>query len=432
MAYSEAERDISAKDAAVRRLLSLAKIKVAHPAPFSNITKLDIFDCGISSLPDSFAEAFPELSILFLSKNKFKEMPKMIGDCPKLQMVSFKDNMLATIHPDALQPQMRWLILTNNRLSNLPESIGRCQKLQKFMLSGNQVESLPDTIRNCISLELIRLASNKLKEPPTAILEIPSLRWVALSGNPFLQHLQPSSEALDILEEVEESIGEVLGQGAGGVTRKVLWRDRVVAVKEYNGAMTSDGLPEEERRISCAASALNSACFIEVLGETQAGSLVMEYLDQYSALAGPPSFETCSRDVYTDSVCIVHDEQAEKILSHLLEALAKLHSVGICHGDFYGHNILVSQDGSDVRLSDFGAAFFYDREHEYGTSIEAIELRSFAVLVEEVNSLLKQQSERLDKLVRKCREQDCSFAKLHIWWKQLQLAGLASAFAVDA
>lgn len=79
-------------------------------------------------------------------------------------MVSFKDNGMTSIAPDALQPQMRWLILTGNQLTALPDTIGRCHKLQKLMLSGNRLSTLPSTISGCTSLELVRLACNQLTE----------------------------------------------------------------------------------------------------------------------------------------------------------------------------------------------------------------------------------------------------------------------------
>ena len=144
-------------------LLSLAKIQIKPSTSLDTITKLDLFKCGLSSLPSSLPSALPNLSILFCSKNNFKEVPAIIGECEKLQMVGFKSNGLTSINPDALGPQMRWLILTDNELKSIPSTIGRCGKLQKFMLSGNQIEELPQEIKHCTSLELIRLSSNKLR-----------------------------------------------------------------------------------------------------------------------------------------------------------------------------------------------------------------------------------------------------------------------------
>lgn len=425
----------------VRRLLQLVKVKIVEiegSLSLTNISKLDLSNCNLSTLPTRLPEAVPNLSILFLSKNRFREMPAVIGQCSKLQMIAFKDNGMKSIHPDALQSQLRWVILTDNMLTTLPEEIGRCCLLQKLMLSGNRLEQLPESIAKCTKLELIRLASNKLRKPPTSLLQLPNLAWVALSDNPFLAHLNLQSESasapLTLLDGIDELEGDELGRGAGGVTRRVDWNGQTVAVKTYNGVITSDGLPEQERLISCAASALMCDCLITVLGETGSGSLVMEYLHQFLPLAGPPSFDTCSRDVYPDdSSSQLIWEQAETLVSGLLNALTKLHAVGICHGDFYGHNILCHQDDvAKVKLSDFGAAFFYDRQSAYGSMLETVELRAFAILVEEMHALLIDEGNVLKELAVTCRAEASTFDKVHIWWKQKQLAGLAKAFGADA
>ena len=81
-----------------------------------------------------------------------------------MQMVSFKNNNMISIHPDSLQKQLRWLILTGNKISSIPNTIGRCCKLQKLMLSGNALSEIPKDIENCKNLELVRLACNQLQE----------------------------------------------------------------------------------------------------------------------------------------------------------------------------------------------------------------------------------------------------------------------------
>lgn len=155
-----------AADDQVEKLLSLRQAPT-EPVDLSALTKLDLPGCHLSSLPCGLPEALPNLSILFLSNNDFVEMPAIIGSCPKLQMVAFKANKLRSIHPDALQSQLRWLILTDNLLETIPDTIGRCTQLQKCMLSGNLLKELPDSIAHCTHLELIRLSSNQLEKVST-------------------------------------------------------------------------------------------------------------------------------------------------------------------------------------------------------------------------------------------------------------------------
>lgn len=148
----------------VQQLLSLHKPPIDIIQDLSLVTKLDLPGCNLSELPDELPDALPNISILFLSNNDFQEVPAIIGKCKTLQMVAFKSNKLSTIHPEALQSQMRWLILTDNKIAEIPSTIGRCKKLQKCMLSGNQLTELPDEISECKNLELIRLSSNRLEK----------------------------------------------------------------------------------------------------------------------------------------------------------------------------------------------------------------------------------------------------------------------------
>jgi len=283
-----------------------------------------------------------------------------------------------------------------------------------------------------------------------ALLKLPNLRWVALSRNPFLNDViekraSSSSSSLEILDDpiLEDTKWPILGEGAGGVTRRVRWKtnnDMDVAVKTFVGELTSDGSPLDEKAISVAASSLRHESLIQLFGETKmTGSLVMEFLDGFQALAGPPSMESCSRDVYTsDQITAIQQRRQKegvveenegssqesfpwKIVQNLFHVLYQLHSeIGICHGDFYGHNILISSLTESVKLSDFGAAFFYDnKDSEYGKLLQQIELRSYGVLVNEMMTIVQQHMDireeektRWKDLADDCVESTLSFGRL--------------------
>jgi serine/threonine protein kinase len=253
------------------------------------------------------------------------------------------------------------------------------------------------------------------------LLQLGNLRWVAFSNNPFLEGLRALDDNdLTILDDplLEDDKWPVLGQGAGGVTRKVTWNESNVAVKTFSGELTSDGSPQDERAISVTAASLKDSSLIQLFGQTNNGSLVMEFLEGYEALAGPPSLETCSRDVYASDRNKLSEQFCWEIATNLLRALQKLHQKGICHGDFYAHNILISS--SNVKLSDFGAAFFYDTKSEYGEHIQTIELRSYSVLVEELHKLVSSSSSsssdtlsrRWEDLTNACVRKGATFEEL--------------------
>ena len=228
------------------------------------------------------------------------------------------------------------------------------------------------------------------------LLSLPNLAWVALSDNPFLSRSreEPSQNQFsialfdqDYLDDPEK--GEILGSGASGVTRKYQLSNSEVAVKKFAASITSDGNPEEEKRVTILASTLNSSSLVKMLGHTKKGSIVMELLKDFEVFAQPPSMTSCSRDVYDDNTKI-SIKKAIAITSKLLRTLCLLHSRGICHGDFYGHNILSSRsEETDIKLTDFGAAFCYDRIDEYGALIEKIEVRAYGHLVNETSNLLR-------------------------------------------
>ena len=230
-----------------------------------------------------------------------------------------------------------------------------------------------------------------------------------------------------------------------------------MAVKTFVGTLTSDGSPHDEKDMaklvafrpstssSCSSSTNTTTdpALIHIYGETKrTGALVMEYLPGYTALASPPNFETCTRDVYDH-----HHHSSSRsnrrsrpptaafgwqIAMDTLRVVTKLHAdLGISHGDLYAHNILIRSPPSSsataadaaassvvtttttqcssttnaVKVSDFGAAYRYKSsttqddeddiddfqtlQRSFARLVEQIELRAYAVLVEELHALVQ-------------------------------------------
>jgi hypothetical protein len=311
----------------------------------------------LSDLPDDLPR-LKKLRILFCSDNAFRHLPPVLAECPGLSMIGFKSNRIEEV--TALPPSLRWLILTDNRVASLPASIGHCAPLQKLMLSGNRLAALPDEMAACTNLELVRLAANRFESLPDWLLELPQLAWLALAGNPLCREARIDAAAIDW---ADLELHEKLGEGASGIIHRAtrISDGRPVAVKVFKGAMTSDGLPDRERAACLAAGPHPN--LIPVLGEIAghpAGTpgLVMELIGpEFTILAGPPSLETCSRDVYAPEASFPA-AVVLKIARHLATAGAALHAKGILHGDFYAHNVLRDREGTAL-LGDFGAASFY-------------------------------------------------------------------------
>jgi hypothetical protein len=485
-----------------------------HLPAYTDIAMLDLGNCALSSLPVDMPMTLSNLKILFLSNNNFVEIPKILSEFHQLEMVAFKNNQMKSIHPHCFTPQtmkLRWIILTNNCIAEIPDTIGHCANLQKFMLSGNCITSLPCTIDQCTKLELVRLACNQLVAPPNTLLKLPHLKWIALGGNPFLQSVSTTTSTATstttrekridteprIFTNIDETVGTILGRGASGITRAITVPELgTVAIKAYHSdTITSDGTPELERHIAIMVSQIqqqqqqqqeqeqgrstsSKTGFIHVHGQCDTTrSLVMEYLIDYSTIADPPSFESCTRDVYTNtnpdhqkwsSNDPDHQKWSSNDVLHfvnvLLDSLRLLHRHGITHGDLYGHNILLSYckntdndtkntddvyrhsyPSINVRLSDFGASFMYDTTSEYGENVQRIELRAFQVLLQEVSehyysididnvegpsaSSRSSTMSLLKNLIAQCNVVT-TFDELHIYQQQQQLKGIAEAFSV--
>jgi hypothetical protein len=355
---------------------------------------LNLSGNALSALPADLGRLH-KLRILFCSDNQFTAVPEVLGRCPQLSMVGFKANQIRTLPAAALTPALRWLILTDNQLSALPDELGSCSHLQKLMLAGNQLTHLPESMAACTRLELLRIAANRFTELPAWLLSLPRLSWLAYAGNPFSEEIEAAVLARHPVGSIdwrELTVQQRLGEGASGVIYQAQWHRAAVpahpvAVKLFKGAVTSDGLPHSE--MSACISAGNHPNLIAVDGKlahhpTNAEGLVLELIDpMFRILAGPPSFASCTRDVYAAGTSF-RLATVLRIAHGIASAAQHLHTRGIMHGDLYAHNILTTATG-DCLLGDFGAACFFNPEDlATALALQRLEVRAFACLLEEL------------------------------------------------
>ncbi len=349
---------------------------------------LDLSGNALTALPDDLP-CLHKLRVIFCSNNPFTELPAVLGRCAQLDMVGFKSCRITAVPAAALPERLRWLILTDNALAELPPEIGRCSRLQKLMLAGNRLSALPAELAACRHLELLRIAANRLTSLPDWLFSLPRLSWLAYAGNPFCENLP--AVAVDRVDWAKLTLGEKLGEGASGVIHRAEWQageaTRPVAVKLFKGALTSDGLPQSEMHACLAAG--EHPNLIPVLGQIaehpgHVDGLVMALIDHaFRNLAGPPSLESCTRDVYAADAVFSLDG-ALRLALGIAAAAAHLHAQGIAHGDLYAHNILHLADGTAL-LGDFGAASPVDRgDAAQALALERIEVRAFGCLLEEL------------------------------------------------
>ena len=281
---------------------------------------LDISGNEFTSLPVDF-DRLHKLRVLFCSDNPFTELPEVLGRCKSLSMVGFRNNRIAHVSPESLPPNLHWLILTGNQIEELPAELGRRPLLQKLMVAGNRLKALPVELAACKNLELLRIAANQLGELPAWLLEMPRLSWLSYSGNPFCADLEARAlvaAPVALIPWDRLALQHKLGEGASGVIHQATINGPVdfgnpnatesaaecrkdVAVKLFKGELTSDGLPYSEMAACMRAGAHPN--LIAVQGkidghpEDVAGLVMSLVGSHYRNLAGPPSLESCTRDV---------------------------------------------------------------------------------------------------------------------------------------
>lgn len=354
---------------------------------------LDLSGNELTTLPADLPHLH-QLRVLFCSDNPFTELPTVLGQCQQLSMVGFKANQIRSVPAAALPRSLRWLILTDNQIRELPAEIGQCQQLQKLMLAGNQLQTLPPQLAACSRLELLRVSVNQLSQLPECIFTLPRLAWLAFAGNPLTAEIEAERAAAASVPDIpwhQLQLGRQLGEGASGVISQALWQDvgqqRDVALKLFKGDVTSDGLPASEM-LACIAAGAHPQ-LIPVLGRlvnhpAAVPGLVLTLIDpEFRVLAGPPSLESCTRDIYAEHTRF--SLQSVLRMAHSVAAVARhLHHQGIMHGDLYGHNILYKADG-ELLLGDFGAASFLPSHlPSQALALQRMEIRAFACLLQEL------------------------------------------------
>ena len=330
-----------------------------------------------------------KLQVLFASDNDFTVLPEVLGDCPALHMVGFKANRIAHVPAAALPPALRWLTLTDNAIGQLPTELGQRPALQKLMLAGNQLTALPDSLQAAHQLELLRVSANRLSKVPGWLTELPRLAWLALAGN-ALGWVCPAGSDLPGIAWPDLTHGPLLGEGASGHIYQVQatgW-PQPLALKLFKGAVTSDGLPQDELA-ACLAAGQHPSLTTPVARltdhPTQAQGLLMPLIPAaHINLAGPPSLQSCTRDVYPPGFQL-STALALGIAHDVADALAHLHQRGVMHGDLYAHNILIDPIHGQAQLGDFGAATRLPAQpSDVCRGLLALEVRALGCLLKEL------------------------------------------------
>lgn len=382
----------------------------AKPQAAANLTLLNLAHNSLCHLPN-FLARLPNLRILFLLGNQFTAIPEVVRELPSVTMLSFKNNRLSgVLNGSSLPVNISWLILTSNEITSLADDFpSHCRGVRKLMLSNNKLSALPASFCSEMqTLELLRLANNSFEQFPKELYALPHLAWLSLAGNPCTggavqSPMQlPSALAIENLEAAYDVDWEhPFGDGTSGTAFPGVCRGTgdLVAVKRFRALAGSDGRALDEVAVSLAASgvpgvvqAVGYCAETDEKGEVTTVTLVMERVPGGAkCIAGPPSFDSCTRSVY-DPEMTLDREDADRIVSVVEKAVEGLLERGVSHGDVYGHNVLVGEKEEDgerpVVLGDLGAGWWIPRPGTHGA--RTVEMRAVDVFREEVMRMVKE------------------------------------------
>ncbi len=398
-----------------RRLDLSCDLEAVPPEVFDLADTLEVLNLSnnrLNTLPHDLPRLH-KLKVIFCSNNPFTTLPEVLGDCAALQQVGFKACQITEVPGSALPPRLRWLTLTDNAISQLPPEVGQRPAVQKLMLAGNRLRDLPPGLADARSLKLLRLSANQFAELPGWLTELPRLAWLALAGNPLGWHREEPA-AMGRMPWAQLRVDGLLGEGASGHIYRVHQAGSAegLALKLFKGAVTSDGLPEHELAACLAAGQHPALCTpsAQLTDHPQGtpGLLLPLIPPHFTNLAGPPSLDSCTRDVYANGLRITVPNLL-RLAQDMAAAVAHLHRRGVMHGDFYAHNILWNPASGQALLSDFGAGTLLPVDQPVlSRALQALEVRAFGYLLEELVAHAAPEPERastlaaVDALVRAC------------------------------
>lgn len=163
-------------------------------AHFGHVEVLSLKRNQLSQLPTRFLRCFPGVTRLYLSDNRFEQMPPGLSEVPRLRALYLGNNRLKFRLGDVIRlselTQLRVLDLSSNPLRQGQRlNLAGLKHLRYLNLRNTQLESLPKGAVTLKWLEVFDLANNRIQVLTRSDLFIYAdvHRAMDLSGNPLSQ-----------------------------------------------------------------------------------------------------------------------------------------------------------------------------------------------------------------------------------------------------
>ncbi|KAM0939317.1 putative leucine-rich repeat domain superfamily [Dioscorea sansibarensis] len=167
------------------------------------ITKLDLSNNNLQSIPESIIARMLNLVVLDLHSNQLSVLPNSIGCLSKLKVLNVSSNMLESL-PKMIENCRIYVIRaleelnTNfNKLTKLPETIGfELTKLEKLSVNSNKLIFLPFSTSHLTGLQHLDVHLNCLRSLSDDLENLINLKTLNISQNFHFLHSLPDSIGL--------------------------------------------------------------------------------------------------------------------------------------------------------------------------------------------------------------------------------------------
>ncbi|MHA1112058.1 MAG: leucine-rich repeat domain-containing protein [Promethearchaeota archaeon] len=174
--------------------MSLRTLYFANKTPrdytaLQHLPQLETLFLSESHLTDlpMICESLSNLKMLGLSFNALEQVPEVILNFTKLEHLFLGCNNLTSI-PDWFSealPNLQSLDLNDNYLQPVPRQIFQLHNLTYLELNANNLKEIPPEIVQLENLEILSLIGNEITMLPEELLQLKNLKTVYLENNPI-------------------------------------------------------------------------------------------------------------------------------------------------------------------------------------------------------------------------------------------------------
>ena len=166
---------------------SIKSLKAGDFSGLSSLTRLELLENQLASLPDDVFVGLPKLLVLLLGANRLTELRSAhLNGLPSVTLLDLHGNSLASLPADLFGglPALRSVQLGLNDLTSLPDGLfSGLSSLAYVELGSNALSTLRNHTFEGLDLAILGLAGNRLGSLPSDVFNGLPLEFLSLNNN---------------------------------------------------------------------------------------------------------------------------------------------------------------------------------------------------------------------------------------------------------